>query len=491
MTNQILSELGNLLTEARSLLQRIEPHAFENLPFLLRLALYWGIARSTCEVLGDSLKGIIRALHAATIGTLDFIAPHLPLDFAEPLALFLVKFEATIHRTRLARSRKALVLALPRRRNLSTHPTLSPQPITRRSNFFRFFAMAPLVIMGGALATVVAAIRNLVKLTPINLISWLAALWYLDLLRKPVELASSTHLGDIKLSTLLAVGTLLAAICSVINSDVRGRAELNKTASLACRTTLHGCTYPLMTAANALHEIRNHFARTLQRFPRRHEVRRIAQGFDLEWRGRLLLPRGAFPISHTWRSSKVLRPRLIRRFITEWVYVRRPLRQPGDRMTTISDVKTYYSALESAQGAIIEKISNLRDSGMIGKVDRVLDRSGINILAIAHDDGFGKVEADALLAAGNLGWVDVTISIKDKEDLLDSWRSFRKVELDDPGLRRACVDLTHELRRFIRIGHRRHWHAAVAEQRLIHLAESIDRSLRPQIFERMRQHFGK
>lgn len=281
MIDQILRDLGTLLTEVKDLLHRIAPDEFDALPFLLSLALHWGIARVTLEALVDILQGTARSIHATTCGILNLLAPQLPIDFTEPLALFLVKFEATMHRTRLLRSRKAHILSSPRRRNLTIRPNLSPQPITRRSNFLRFVTMAPLVIITTALVAVGTVARNLVRPTPSNLMSWLATFWYLNLLHNPFQLASSIHLGDIQLSAILTIGALFAVIYSIINSDVRGRAELNKTASLACRTTLHGCTYPLLTVASALHEIRGHSSRRLQKFPRRHEIKRIAYRSDL------------------------------------------------------------------------------------------------------------------------------------------------------------------------------------------------------------------
>jgi hypothetical protein len=37
---------------------------------------------------------------------------------------------------------------------------------------------------------------------------------------------------------LIAAMTLLALVYTALNSDIRGRAEVNKTASLACRTAM-------------------------------------------------------------------------------------------------------------------------------------------------------------------------------------------------------------------------------------------------------------
>jgi hypothetical protein len=65
-------------------------------------------------------------------------------------------------------------------------------------------------------------------------ISVVAALWYSGLLETIFAVASSAvqaiSFGQFQLSTLLTIGTLVAVIYAALNSDVRGRAEMNKTA---------------------------------------------------------------------------------------------------------------------------------------------------------------------------------------------------------------------------------------------------------------------
>ncbi|GHG42747.1 MULTISPECIES: hypothetical protein [Amycolatopsis] len=128
---------------------------------------------------------------------------------------------------------------------------------------------------------------------------------------------------------------------------------------------------------------------------------------------------------------------------------------------------------------------------MLSKIDRVLDGSGIHLLATALDDDFGIIDTNLLVAAGQSTWLDTITLEKDKQDLLQSWEALRNASPDDPELRRACVDLTRRIRRFLRLEHRKLWRAAVTEQRLVHLVECIDKSLRPRLIERIRQQFGK
>jgi hypothetical protein len=485
------NDLGQVIVEVKNLLQGIESDNFTRLPVAFRFALYLCFAKIAFETILGALRGIARVFHGAVCGMLNFVAPNLPFEFTGPLAWFFVKFEAVMFGTRLLRSRKPIIMALPRRRNLAVSKNSSWRTFARIYNAGRFVVISPLVAATSLFVAPFILVWKLVRITPVNIASLLTMLWYMGFLRKLLELASGISLGEIQLSVVLAAGTLFTFIYSIANSDVRGRAELNKVASLACRTALHSCTYPLLASANALHEIRIQCTRRLQRFPRRHEIKRIARRPDLEWRGRILLPRGAHPVEHHWRASKLLKSRFIRRFLTDWVYSRRRLQQPGDRLVKKLEVGVFYATIEDARSIIVKKVSELRESGMLGKIDRVLDRSGIDALATSQDVKFGQSDSDELLAAGESSWLDTITSVREKEELLSSWESLRGVAVDDPELRRACVDLTRKLRHFVRLEHAKHWRAAVTEQRLSYLAECIDKHLRPRFLERVRQQFGK
>ncbi|WP_143267169.1 hypothetical protein [Amycolatopsis thailandensis] len=480
-----------MIDELHYRLQLLEPVGLKSASVPLRFVLYVILVRIVIEVAFDAFRGLVRAFHVVVCATLNFLAPKLPPDFTEPLAWFFVKFEATMFRTRLLRSRKPRLLALPRRRNLTAHAKPGPQIFTRLSNAIRFSTIAPLMLAALLLILPFMLAWKLVQPRVSSLISLLITLWYLGLLREPFELMNGIKLGNIQLSVVLAAGALIAVMYTIANSDVRGRAELNKTASLTCRLALHGCTYPLLMSSNALREIRIYCTRKLQKFPRRHEIKRVARRPDLEWRGRLLLPRGSSPILPRWRTSRLLKSRLIRKFITEWVYSRQYLRQPGDRLAKRVEFATCYGMIEDACSAIVEQISELRKTGMVGKIDRALDSSGIEILVTVQDVNFGKNDANALLAAGESSWLDSIVSENDKKGVRSSWEALSKVPPDDPQLRRACVDLTRKLRIFVRSENRKYWRAAVTEQRLIHLAERIDKSLRPRLLERIIQQFGK
>src|SRR5205823_1111536 len=143
---------------------------------------YVVIVRVTVEMVFDILRGIIRAFRGAVCGMLNFLAPKLPSDFTESLAWFLVKFEAVMFRSRLFRSRKPRIQALPRRRNVTVHLNSSSRTFTRLSNVIRFVIMAPPVIAGSLLVALLTLAWKLVQLTPSNLVAVLTTLWYLDLL---------------------------------------------------------------------------------------------------------------------------------------------------------------------------------------------------------------------------------------------------------------------------------------------------------------------
>lgn len=320
--------------------------------------------------------------------------------------------------------------------------------------------------------------RNLTRITTLNIASLIATLWLSGLLGKLSNIVARFPLSGITLSTLAASGTLVALIFVSLNSDVRGKAELNKVASLACRKALHESTPKFLRIADALETIRFRASKRLRAFPTDPELFAITGRNDLHWHGSGLLPLGMDPrfssVSPAFADWSTRKPRRKRRSIL----VRR-------------DVMKERSVLKSQSKEITRILEELDESGLSGKFTRVLNCPARTYFKYFWSQQFrldiGTVVHDR---AGDSGH-DYIFEEEGLSESKDIWVELADANFNDPNLNRQCTILSRTLRSVIYDRRVACWRMALDEYRLRYLAKNIDSSLRPSLPDRIRQLFDK
>jgi hypothetical protein len=486
------AEVADIIRDVENWLHEIEPPLLLNVSMPFRLAAYYLIAIVVVLVVVETFRIIIGSLYTLLCVILDGLARYLFFDFAEPIANAYVRMEAMALRLRVFTVTAAHMrldnAASPTIETLGRY-TLAPLPLGVALNSLRVAAAMLLVIAVGFLRGVISIIWLALRPRWRNLTALVLALWYSGLLIPLFRNIGQIQLGDIQLSVIVAAGTLLAVGYAAANSDLRGRAELNKTASVACRTALHGCTKSLLTVATRLTAIREAADNRLARFPTRVELHHLTGRDDLIWLGRSLLPEQAGLLPHRLRKFKVVNDLVGYKTVGDLDAFQRSPPFAERSLLSADDAQHVYDNLVNANTDIHDKLGELRDAGFLGKLDRVLNAPARGILVLLSRRGFGVDAAREIVKPTDDTWLDAFVD--DSEELRKEWQALADCEPDDPALRDACLSLAQLLRRLVREEHERYWDAALTEARLRYVAETIDRSLRPRLIERIRQAFGK
>jgi hypothetical protein len=443
-----------------------------------------GIATGTVQV-------FVTLLLWWLLACLDKFARFVLFGLVKPIAQAYVRLESLAFRLRLSHISVADIrisskppIVSPRERNLPGSPILF-DPL---SNGIRLVIGIPLATIASVTYAAFQVVRGALRLRWRNLAALALALWYSSSFAPILEMLGLIRLGDIQLSVIVASGTLFAVGYAAANSDVRGRAELNKTASLACRTTLHGCTNSLLTGATGLANIRVVGQTRLAQFPTKEELRSLTGRDDLTWLWTTLLPVKANPLPPA--LSKIIN--LNDAQVKAIAAARREPPSGADSSVNLADAQQMMTQIADARTTIERKLGDLKDTGFAGKVDRVLGASALGaLIGVSHAD-FGAEPADVIVESLSTEWLHAAVpDSKERDELKATWVALARREPDDAELRQACRSLSRLLRRFAREEHTRFWYAVLTEVRLRHVAETIDRSLRPRFVERIRQAFGK
>lgn len=476
----------DFVRSCRDRLYEIEPSWVPEQPLLVRLLLYYLAARVALTVLVAIIHGI---------GTVVLIAARWVLAATGTLLLFDVPDLVAVPFVRLQAMAAGPLLSTPVRFRSRSSPLPSidpldlPDPLPARAalRVFRRVAVALGLFSLGLLALGYLTLQAMLRPRPATFCALLFALWFADLLGPLLAAVSRVRIGDVNLSVFVAAGTLLAVLYAALNSDLRGRAELNKTASLACRTALHASTNAMLDCAAALRAIRDTAVRQLSNFPTTEELRQLTGRDDLEWRLFGPLPRDAGGLNHGLREMPFFRRPAVREYADEVLTTAKKRAHQARSLITEGDVQDHVDTLRDSSRLITEKLDELHENGFTGKLDRVLGQAGTALLAVTYGSGFGTTTVREVYEPDGRTGTDGVLSDRERH----AWAMLTSVDPDEPVLREACRVLPRQLRTFLQARHRALWSVAVTEYQLRYLVAKIDKPLSPRLFERIRQAFGK
>lgn len=330
------------------------------------------------------------------------------------------------------------------------------------------------------------ALRSIARINISNIAAVVVAFWLTDLLHVP-EFGGDMRLGQVPLPVLVAIGTLLALIFVALNADVRGRAELNKLASVTCRTALHEAVPKILRIAGAYRAIRNLAMSRLDSFPTKPELFELTGREDLCWRLLRLLPLTASLVTE---SASPLSVKLAQ-FSEDFIGPQWPPNISRNSIIRSEDILDHDATITRESRKLRKVFNRLYESGMTGKLNKALSLPAWVFLLDLSDRRFGYDAIETICLDTDECWYHYALDKSNSTQLREQWSSLANAAPNDPRLREECIDLSHLLRLTIYNMRSAYWHIAVDEYRLRYLAEAIESSLRPRLFDRIIQFFGK
>lgn len=288
-------------------------------------------------------------------------------------------------------------------------------------------------------------------------------------------------------TALATTGTLLALIFVALNADVRGKAELNKVASVTCRTALHEAVPKILRIAGAYRAIRNLAMNRLYFFPTRPELFELTGRKDLCWRVSHLLPLTASLIAE---SSSPLSVRLAQ-FSEDLIDPRWPPNVPLNSIIKREDILNLDATLARESKKLQKIFNRLYESGLTDKLNKTLSLPARFFLLDLFNRRFGCDALETVCLYDDEYWYHSVLDENFSVQLHERWNSLANAAPNDPRLREECINLRHVLRSTVYNVRSAHWKIAVDEYRLRYLEEAIVSSLRPRLYDRIRQLFDK
>jgi hypothetical protein len=357
-----------------------------------------------------------------------------------------------------------------------------------------------IVLPAGIILTL---LRDLTHLRLSAITAAAIAVWYIDgLLTSAIDSmrASITNVGP---AVLVALGTLFAVVYAAANSDLRGRSELNKVASVTCRTILLESARPMLIVASRLESIRQLAIIRLAYFPTCKELHDLTGRTDLLWHGRLLLPESVLRRSLYGRLISLFSSKAIPNDPTPYssiVSLCRPSQDLERALLAREDIASELEDLERSVAEIYESMRKLQDSGFHSKLTRVLGARGAGCLDLLIDRHFGA------------SWIDYVLTTRAEEPTEYWWNSWfmpnpghitpiapspcEWPSSTDGSLSSGQILLAiYRTNAFIRATVRKqlftYWWLSVDANRIRYLIRKIDSTLQPGPWERIRQAFSK
>lgn len=351
------------------------------------------------------------------------------------------------------------------------------------------------VFFGGILAGTLFFATEFVRwLTRLRIVNMLVVLVVIDLsgLAGPAfKLLSKLHVSNVSLSTMLTIGSLITLVYVLANSDVRGRAESNKNASVQCRNVLHSNTKSMLAMANTLRSLRLAAKRRLEHFPTMSEVNELVSRQDLGWRSGYILPVDANLFPHPIRFYYPFNRATFQECITEFIGPRYQLWWEDSSRLESDELAELINFITDTAEELESHIDELYTLGIAIKLEPVLGLIGSGLMSALRYEHFGTHAIDEIRKIGSPEWLTHLLGESQVEAIRARWVNLEHVSPDSSALRSECRTLTHTLRYVLRRIHEVYWDAAVTENRLMRLSARIDRTLEPPALERIRQFFGK
>ncbi|WP_156993281.1 hypothetical protein [Pseudonocardia acaciae] len=354
------------------------------------------------------------------------------------------------------------------------------------SSFMRMVALFVTFVPVFVASVILSIFRSFFRQRLLLLVAIFGALWCLGfptLLVGPlVQISGYIFESGVSLPTLLALGTLLAFLYAALNSDVRGRAELNKTASVACRTSLLRVITSLEGIEHRLARLRFNGISRLQVFPERGDIASFTGRDDFAWRGNKLLPRGSRWIS----TRKTANGSTLKEII-----------EVADESATVDIPQIGYAdpsleqlvaSLRADAEIVSSALTEIEEAGYCSKIDRVVGQYGVLILEGLRENEFGLGHA---LDKPGTPWWETRSAPTGRALTVRAIFHDLKSSPDDYLMRHASENLRAIVRETRSSAYRAYWEIKLDCTRIRWLVFKVDSSLRPTAWERIRQFFGK
>ncbi len=245
---------------------------------------------------------------------------------------------------------------------------------------------------------------------------------------------------------------------ALVNSDVRGRAEVNKNASVACRTALLKSVRSLKDIAEQLTNIRTLGLVRLRAFPTEADLAQFSGRPDLVWSGTRLLPEGA-GMPYWLRDLDDLgisSTAGILEGFDDGVIKKPPQASAVEAHAPI--LEAFAIASESTK-TVHSHLDELRETGYYIKLDRVLTKLGAQYLIDLEENDFGLSRMSQLLPGDPSPWWESRFAPPEARELKLIFDELRLKDLDGESqvLRVACQNLQKILQKTRMNMHRVYW----------------------------------
>lgn len=478
------------LAVAHDWLMRVEPEPLRQAPLPVRMAVLWAIATFASGMLGAAPSALGEVAAIGTHRLAWRVATHSAPVFIDLLA------ELTVGLERLIR-RYGLDLQFGERYVAPVDVADDEPPSAAKLPAGPPRASHPLAIAGAgafvALLTLaealVAALRWVARLalrpSLTNLVAWAAVLWHLGWLAPIAAWADRLTVPAVPLTQVIAVLTVAVLVYATLGADLRGRAEINKTASVEVRKALLAAQQPLNRVADALREIRTIVAAYARQFP------------DSAW-----LVEATGDQRCRWRFNTIDHPdRWFRRMPAVSMFVRDVLEAEfssvdakrthstallrGQRQIMADRLATLAKEFTEAENRVHELAQTIAGQGYDHKLTAVLPGPVGHAWVHLTSRRFHRGLAQALPLAGAPDWYEHYFP--NTKGLREMWA---KATTRD-GRDFAAAQIAQKIRRANNAAHADLWQLAITEQRVRMLVDSIGAMLHPRPLERLRQAIHK
>jgi len=482
------TSIGHGLNTAHQFLLNIEPEPLAEAPFAIQIATLWVIF-SVATVISFGTPGALGEFggivaHRLARRTATNAAP----QFIDLLALMVVNLERFVRRYGLDLTfGEEYVIPSDIVRDTVVDVELSTGP-PRASHRFAVIAAGIVLILLGAVTLIISMTQGLARLairpTLINAIAWTLVLWHLEGVAPLVKLA--IDFPAIPASQIVAGLTITALVYAVLGSDLRGRAEINKTASVEVRAALLSALKPLEHLAESLWSIREVVAAFERRFPDSRWLTDFADDPRCSWQFNTVdhpdrwfrqVPHIAMILTvlvesrATFESSDPEPPRASSK--------------PMDETAATEHLATFYTRMVEADSRIQKIFEEIVEKGYSHKLTTVLPGPVGHAWTHLVSCHFHRGLAESLPLATQPKWDG--LYLPDHEELRALWRSAETSSERDI----AAAETAHAIRRANSAAQAHLWQLAVTEKRIRVLIDAIEAMLSPRLLERLRQAIHK
>lgn len=274
---------------AHDWLERLEPELIREAPAPVRLLVLWVIASLLVGAVAVLVGAVGELAAVAAHGILRLVATNSTPRLLDHLADLTVRLERLMRRIGID-----LQFGEEYIRPGGLHAVrgeMVDELSAELPRVIRPLAAAATTLLGfllaiGAVVTVVG--RDLAQLTfrvsLLNALTWTAVLWYLEWLAPIARWAERQAVPTISITQVAALLTMAVVAYAALGPDLRGRAEINKTASVEVRKALLAANQPLGVIAGALRRSRLVATTAARSFPERGWLSDVTGDPWAQWR---------------------------------------------------------------------------------------------------------------------------------------------------------------------------------------------------------------